>query len=95
MAANPKPLPASKQGPGGCCAGTGGVEKPADGNEEARDGGLRRISAGGQVGERRRNPGGEKSDVGAETSATQGAQLKTTSHASGEPWQPRVCPGTV
>ncbi|KAJ1158421.1 hypothetical protein NDU88_011109 [Pleurodeles waltl] len=73
MAANPRPLPASKEGPGGCCAGTRGVEKLADGNEGARNGGLRRSSVGGQVGERRRSPGGEKSDVGAETSATQEA----------------------
>ncbi|KAJ1115011.1 hypothetical protein NDU88_003239 [Pleurodeles waltl] len=42
MTANPKPLAASKEGPGGCCAGTRGVEKPADGNEGACDGGLRR-----------------------------------------------------
>ncbi|KAJ1201192.1 hypothetical protein NDU88_005006 [Pleurodeles waltl] len=70
MAANPKPLPASKEGPGGCCVETRGDEKPVDVNEEVRDGGLRRSSAGGQVGERRRNRGEEKSDVGAETSVT-------------------------
>ncbi|KAJ1152497.1 hypothetical protein NDU88_005272 [Pleurodeles waltl] len=93
-AANPKPLPTSKEGPGGCCAGTRGNEKPADGTEEVRNGGLRRSSAGGQVGESRRSPGGEKSDVGAETSATREAQLETTSHASGEAWQPQVRSGT-
>ncbi|KAJ1203028.1 hypothetical protein NDU88_006823 [Pleurodeles waltl] len=68
--------------------------KTADGREGERGGGLTRSSAGGRDGERRRNPGGERSDNVAETAAAQEAQRKTTSHASGEVWRTQVRPGT-
>ncbi|KAJ1100604.1 hypothetical protein NDU88_005685 [Pleurodeles waltl] len=67
--------------------------RPVRGMREARNGGVRSSSAGEQVGENRRKPREEKSDVRAETSATQEAYLETTSHASGEAWQPQVRSG--
>ncbi|KAJ1128121.1 hypothetical protein NDU88_006500 [Pleurodeles waltl] len=55
-----------------------------------RGGGFSRSSTEGQDGERRRIPGGETPNTGAETAATQEAQRGNTSHASGEVWQTQV-----
>ncbi|KAJ1198347.1 hypothetical protein NDU88_002188 [Pleurodeles waltl] len=84
MTANPQRLPASKEEPGGWCAGTRTAEKEADGREEDCGGGLTRSSTGGWNGEIRLNPGGECLNNVAVTSAAQEAQRETTSHASGK-----------
>ncbi|KAJ1098321.1 hypothetical protein NDU88_003436 [Pleurodeles waltl] len=73
-AANLEFLPAAKAGPGGCCVGPRGPEKPADERRGARNGGVRSCSAGGQNGNNRRKPGGEEeSDGRTDISATQEA----------------------
>ncbi|KAJ1115000.1 hypothetical protein NDU88_003228 [Pleurodeles waltl] len=69
MVANRQRFPASKEELGGCRAGTRTVKKTAE--DGVAGGGLNGSSAGGWNSEGRRNPEGERSNIVAETSASQ------------------------